>query len=105
MNFATLDLNLLRVFNAMLDVRNTSRAGERVKLSQPAVSAALSRLRHAIGDQLFLREGNRMVPTARAEAMAGPVRAALSALERAMAAPDPFDAATAVRHFRLRVRL
>jgi DNA-binding transcriptional LysR family regulator len=82
-------------------VRNTSRAGERVGLSQPAVSAALGRLRHATGDQLFMREGNRMVPTARAEAMAGPVRAALSALERAMAEPDPFEAASAVRHFRL----
>src|SRR4051812_30778050 len=101
MNFATLDLNLLRAFDAMLDLRNTSRAGERIGVSQPAVSAALNRLRHATGDPLFVREGNRMVPTARAEAMAGPVRAALSALERAMSEPEACDPASAARRFRL----
>ncbi len=101
MNFAALDLNLLRVFDAMVDVRNTTRAGERVGLSQPAVSAALTRLRHATGDPLFVREGNRMVPTARAEAMAGPVRAALSALERTLSAPERFEPSGARRRFRL----
>ena len=101
MNFAALDLNLLRVLDAMFDERNTSRAGARVGLSQPAVSAALARLRHATGDDLFVREGNRMVPTARAEAMAGPVRAALSALERTLAAPERFEPDRATRRFRL----
>lgn len=101
MNFATLDLNLLRVFDAMIDERNTTRVGARVGLSQPAVSAALNRLRHATGDPLFVREGNRMVPTARAEAMAGPVRAALGALERTLAQPERFAPAEASRRFRL----
>ncbi len=101
MNFAALDLNLLRVFDAMIAEGNTGRAGTRVGLSQPAVSAALARLRHATGDPLFVREGNRMVPTARAETLAGPVRAALSALERTLAAPERFDPATADRRFRL----
>ena len=69
MNFAALDLNLLRVFDAMTIELNTTRAGERVGLSQPAVSSALGRLRHIVGDELFVREGNRMVPTrARADA-------------------------------------
>ena len=70
MNFAALDLNLLRVFDAMMIELNTTRAGERVGLSQPAVSSALGRLRHITGDELFVREGNRMVPTQRARCCA-----------------------------------
>ena len=70
MNFAAFDLNLLRVFDAMMGERSTTRVAGKVGLSQPAVSAALTRLRHATGDALFVREGNRMVPTPRAEAMA-----------------------------------
>ncbi len=101
MNFQALDLNLLRVFDAMVGTGNTTRAGERVGLSQPAVSAALNRLRHITGDPLFLREGNRMVPTARAEEMAEPVRTALSTIERTLTAPVAFDPATAERRFRL----
>ncbi len=101
MNFAALDLNLLRVLDAMIAERNTTRAGVRVGLSQPAVSAALTRLRHATGDPLFVREGNRMVPTARAEAMAGPVRAALGAIEATLAAPQRFVPGEATRRFRL----
>ncbi len=101
MNFASLDLNLLRVFDAMVSECNTGRAGARIGLSQPAVSAALTRLRHFTGDPLFLREGNRMVPTARAEAMAGPVRSALSAIERTLSAPEEFDPASSDRRFRV----
>ena len=101
MNFSAFDLNLLRVFDAMIDACNTTRAAEKVGLSQPAVSAALARLRHATGDPLFLREGNRMVPTARAEAMAAPVRTALAALESTLSAPEAFEPASATRRFRL----
>lgn len=101
MNFASFDLNLLRVFDAMMDECNTGRAGLRVGLSQPAVSAALSRLRHATGDPLFVRQGNRMVPTARAEALAGPLRAALSAIERSLLTPDRFEPGAAVQRFRI----
>ena len=101
MNFSVFDLNLLRVFDAMIDACNTTRAAEKVGLSQPAVSAALARLRHATGDPLFLREGNRMVPTARAEAMAAPIRTALAALESTLSAPEAFEPASASRRFRL----
>ena len=59
-NWNAFDLNLLRVLDAMLREPNTTRVGERIGLSQPAVSAALSRLRHTLGDPLFVREGNRM---------------------------------------------
>ena len=62
-NWNAFDLNLLRVLDAMLREPNMTRVGERIGLSQPAVSAALSRLRHTLGDPLFVREGNRMVAT------------------------------------------
>ncbi|WP_245487649.1 LysR family transcriptional regulator [Mesorhizobium sp. M4A.F.Ca.ET.022.05.2.1] len=57
MNLAAFDLNLLRVFDAMMLERSTVRAGERVGLSQPAVSSALGRLRSILGDELFVRDG------------------------------------------------
>src|SRR5437868_6743764 len=66
MNLAAIDLNLLLVFDAMMDERNTTRAGRRIGLSQPAVSHALSRLRDTIGDELFVRTAEGMLPTVRA---------------------------------------
>jgi DNA-binding transcriptional LysR family regulator len=101
MNFAAVDLNLLRVFDAMMAERHTGRAGARVGLSQPAVSAAIGRLRHLTGDPLFLREGNRMVPTARAAELGLAVREALGRLERALADVGGFEAARSTRGFRL----
>lgn len=101
MNFAALDLNLLRVFDAMSIELNTTRAGERVGLSQPAVSSALGRLRHLIGDELFVREGNRMVPTPRALALREPIRQALHQMESALSAIARFDPAAAMRTFRI----
>lgn len=101
MNFAALDLNLLRVFDAMTIELNTTRAGERVGLSQPAVSSALGRLRHMIGDELFVREGNRMVPTPRALALREPIREALRQMESALSAIARFDPAGATRTFRI----
>lgn len=99
MNFAAFDLNLLRVFDAMMLELSTVRAGERVGLSQPAVSSALGRLRHAIGDELFVRDGNRMVPTPRAVQLKEPVRAALLQMEEALATAAGFDPATARQTF------
>ena len=101
MNFAALDLNLLRVFDAMTIELNTTRTGERVGLSQPAVSSALGRLRHIVGDELFVREGNRMVPTQRALAMREPIREALRQMEDALAAVARFEPATATQTFRI----
>lgn len=99
MNFAAVDLNLLRVFDAMMLELSTVRAGERVGLSQPAVSSALGRLRHIVGDELFVRDGNRMTPTPRALALKEPVRAALRQLEAALVAGAGFDPATSDRSF------
>jgi DNA-binding transcriptional LysR family regulator len=101
MNFAALDLNLLRVFDAMTIELNTTRAGERVGLSQPAVSSALGRLRHIVGDELFVREGNRMVPTERALMLGAPIREALRRMEDALSNVARFDPAAAAQTFRL----
>lgn len=101
MNWAAVDLNLLRVFDAMMLELNTTRAGDRVGLSQPAVSSALGRLRHITGDTLFVRQGNRMVPTVRAEQLAGPIRTALRGIEAALGSVADFDPATARRVFRI----
>jgi DNA-binding transcriptional LysR family regulator len=101
MNFAAVDLNLLRVFDAMMVELNTTRAGERVGLSQPAISTALGRLRHITGDALFVREGNRMVPTTRARQLAGPLSSALRQVEEALSSVVRFDPATATDTFRI----
>ncbi|WP_114966296.1 LysR family transcriptional regulator [Alkalilacustris brevis] len=83
MNLRTLDLNLIRVFHALMREGSVTRAGAQLGLSQPAVSSALGRLRQATGDPLFLRAGNSMVPTAQAQRLAPAVAEALAALERA----------------------
>ncbi|HZH52858.1 MAG TPA: LysR family transcriptional regulator [Microvirga sp.] len=101
MNFAAFDLNLLHVFDALMRERSVTRAGEALGLSQPAVSAALNRLRHLLDDQLFVRRGNDMVPTPRAENLAEPIRGALTKLESALAGDRSFDPGAAERTFTL----
>lgn len=101
MNFAAFDLNLLRVFDALMKERSVTRAGDMIGLSQPAVSNALSRLRHALQDELFVRRGNDMIPTPRAEALAERIRDALTQVEQAIAGDVAFDAARAERIYTL----
>lgn len=101
MSFAAFDLNLLRVFDALMRERSVTRAGALIGLSQPAVSNALSRLRHALSDELFVRRGNDMVPTPRAEALAERVRDALAQVEQALYGDTRFDPASAERIFTL----
>ncbi len=66
MNWGAFDLNLLIVFDAVMQERSVTRAGGRIGLSQPAVSHALGRLRHMLRDELFIRTPEGMVPTPRA---------------------------------------
>lgn len=101
MNWRGLDLNLLRVLDAMLAEANTTRVAERIGLSQPAVSAGLARLRSALGDPLFIREGNRLVPTRHAEDLRAPLREALDALERALVGATTFQPIDATTTFRV----
>lgn len=100
-NLNAFDLNLLRVLDAMLRERSTTRAGERIGLSQPAVSAALRRLRGALGDELFVREGSRMVPTPLAASLAEPLTEALASIEQALSGGAHFDPAKSKRFFSL----
>jgi DNA-binding transcriptional LysR family regulator len=98
MSWNAFDLNLLVVFNAVAQERNFTRAGQRLGLSQPAVSHALARLRYVLKDELFVRTPEGMLPTPRAERMAGPVRAALRELQVTVE-PDEFDASETSRSY------
>ena len=102
MKLGALDLNLLVVFDAVMQERNVTRAGRRLGLSQPAMSHALTRLRHMLKDDLFIRSPKGMVPTPRAEQLALPVRAALDRLQQSLE-PTQFDPSTATRNFRIAV--
>jgi DNA-binding transcriptional LysR family regulator len=99
MNFPALDLNLLRVFDSMMTEMSATRAGEKLGLSQPAVSSALARLRRVTGDELFVRDGNRMVPTPMALSMREPVRQAMQQLEDVFHGVAGFDPPTSRRVF------
>jgi DNA-binding transcriptional LysR family regulator len=101
MDLAGFDLNLLLVFDALMRDRNVTRAGARIGLSQPAVSAALARLRHALDDELFVRAQGGMVPTPRALALAEPIRAALDRVAEAVAKGRAFDPASSRAVFTL----
>jgi DNA-binding transcriptional LysR family regulator len=98
-NIDGFDLNLLHVFRAVYATRNVSRAAERIGLSQPAVSHALTRLRLKLKDPLFVRAPGGVRPTARAEHFAGFVEAALKTIDVALAEADSFDPATSRRSF------
>lgn len=91
-NFRTLDLNLLRVFDAVMAERNLTRAAANLAMTQPAVSNALRRLRDALRDELVVRAGYGVRPTPRALELWPTVRAALDGL-RAAIQPGDFDAA------------
>ncbi len=96
-----LDLNLLRVFDAVARERHVTRAAEKLNLSQPAVSNALARLRTALGDELFLRRPGGVEPTALAATLAGPVGEVLDRLRETLAVHAPFDPAITDRVFTL----
>jgi DNA-binding transcriptional LysR family regulator len=100
MNVQDVDLNLLRVFDAVLHERGVTPAATRLGLTQPAVSNALARLRALFGDPLFLRTPGGMDATPFARELAAPVRQALALLESALAHGPGFDPATSTRAFR-----
>jgi DNA-binding transcriptional LysR family regulator len=97
-SFNRLDLNLLRVFDAVMEERSVLRAGQRICLSQSGVSHALARLREMLGDELFIRTTTGMQPTARALAMAPLIRDAWRSLEAAIGLPK-FEPGTSTRRF------
>lgn len=101
MSLANVDLNLLFVLNALLGTRNVTRAARDLGLTQSAVSHALKRLRATFGDELLVRVPGGMAPTARAAALAEPLRQALMTLSDVVASPQAFNPGTAQRMFRV----
>ncbi len=90
-NLRQIDLNLLLVFDALIQEQNLSRAALRLHMSQPAVSNALARLRAQLGEALFTRTARGMVPTAQALALHVPVRQALHVLQVGLGPQQSFD--------------
>ena len=101
MKLNNLDLNLLVIFNAIYSEGSLTKAGELVGITQPAVSSALAKLREYFDDQLFIRVGQGVKPTAKTENIIIHVRDALSILQRSLEKPDSFDPAVSSRKFRL----
>src|SRR5258706_7399905 len=100
MNVQDVDLNLLRVCDAVVHESGVTPAAARLGLTQPAVSNALARLRKLFGDPLFVRTPTGMDATPFARELAEPVRQALALLESALAHGPGFDPATSTRAFR-----
>jgi len=100
MNITDLDLNLLRVLDAIASEGNVTVAGEHVGLSQPAMSNALSRLRQLFDDPLFVRTPRGMRPTPFAQQLAHPVREALRLIQTALQQHAGFEPKSSDRAFR-----
>jgi len=98
MHLASLDLNLLRVFDVLLEERSVTRAGTRLGLTPSAVSHALSRLRYHLGDDLFQRDRQGMQPTRKALEIGPSLHAALGQLQSALT-PTDFEPAVSDRRF------
>jgi DNA-binding transcriptional LysR family regulator len=95
------DLNLLVVLHTLIAERSVSNTAKKLHLSQPATSAALKRLRLALGDPILVREGLHMVLTPRAEALFAPLEAILGEIERTLISPESFNPARVDRILRI----
>ena len=101
MHLDRVDLNLLRLFDAVYHARSVSRAADRLGITQPAASQGLARLRALLGDPLFVRAPGGVRPTPKAERLAPAVAHGLSALELALGESAEFDPAASRRTFRI----
>src|SRR5438552_18427511 len=99
MQFHRFDLNLLIALDTLLREKNITRAAEKVFVSQPAMSAALHRLRDFFGDPLLVRVGRDMELSARAHSLVAPVREALLLIQATLGTPPSLTAATTQREF------
>ncbi|MGE0498195.1 MAG: LysR family transcriptional regulator [Ramlibacter sp.] len=97
----SLDVGMLRTFDALMQERSVSRAAARLFLSQPAVSASLNRLRVTFDDPLFTRTAHGVTPTPRAHALAPQVARLIDGLAALMSSEQPFDPASSNRIFRI----
>ena len=101
MHIKDIDLNLLRLFDAVYRTRNVSRAAELMDLTQPAASQGLTRLRLLIKDPLFVRAGGGVQPTPKADRLAEAVRSALGTLELALNESATFEPTQSTKTFRI----
>lgn len=100
MDLRRLDLNLLVVFDALMSERHVSRAADRIALSQPAMSNALSRLRATLDDPILVRTSRGMEPTPRALELHGPIHAALTEIQHTLFHSGALRAAQRAAPFR-----
>jgi DNA-binding transcriptional LysR family regulator len=101
MHIRDIDLNLLRLFDAVHRTRSVSRAAELLELTQPAASQGLTRLRALLHDPLFMRAAGGVQPTPKAQRLAEPVRQALALLEQALGETAGFEPRTSRRSFQI----
>lgn len=101
MRFRGLDLNLLVALDALMTERNLTAAARSINLSQPAMSAAVARLRAYFKDELFTMRGRELVPTPRAESLAAPTREALLHIQFSITSRDAFKPSGSDRLFRI----
>lgn len=101
MDLHGIDLNLLVAFDALMAERSVTRAGARIGRTQPAMSAALSRLRALLGDELFVRGPSGLQPTPRALDLAEPLGHALAEIQRTLAFTQAFDPRSSTNMFTL----
>ncbi|WP_242152719.1 LysR family transcriptional regulator [Sphingomonas sp. BAUL-RG-20F-R05-02] len=101
MDLHGIDLNLLVAFDALMAERNVTRAGKRTGRTQPAMSAALARLRALFGDELFVRGPSGLQPTQRATELAEPLGRALAEIRRTLDFTQRFEPATSTQSFTL----
>lgn len=104
MNVSDFDLNLLVVFDAIFREKNLTRAGQRLSLSQPAISHALNRLRSSFDDPLFVRHGYQMEPTPLAEELKTNIRHILELAERTLEDKGSFDPVRSTRTFNIGIQ-
>src|SRR5690349_9409488 len=100
-NLRSFDLNLLIAFDALISEGSVTKAAQRLKIQQPAMSHSLSTLRVLLQDELCIRVGQVMQPTAKARSLAVPVRQALRQAQLALSGGEAFDPATEERTFRI----
>lgn len=98
-NLSTIDLNLLVAFEALFEERSVTLAAQRVHLGQPAMSAALGRLRTVFDDELFIRVGKEMQPTSKTLEIATGILAALNQIRQTLEVSQVFDSKTSSRRF------
>lgn len=98
-DLSRMDLNLLVLFEVVLDERHVGRAAERLHLTPSAISHGLGRLRRLLNDPLFLKTPKGVVPTARAMELAAPIADVLARVRNVISTAEPFNPATSTRRF------